>query len=146
MIGKAHLPVNHPLYNTLLNFSREIVHTQHTFLCNTIYHNSLLFVVKIFSSRENVRIFFTRILFYNDKFSDEYLGEVHVHTYSSGRSLGWRLLGVTPRHCTAYRASSSQEQGTHFRDLPWQLSNDSFLLQYRYGVPVSHVGRLPATH
>ena len=60
---------------------------------------------------------------------------------TSDRSLGWLY-----RHCTAYRASSSQEQGTHFRDLPWQVSNDSFLLQYRYGVPVSHVGRLPATH
>ena len=57
---------------------------------------------------------------------------------TSDRSLGW-----LHRHCTAYRASSSQE---HFRDLPWQVSNDSFLLQYHYGVPVSHVGRLPATH
>ena len=111
------------------------------------------FAVKIFSYRENVRKFFTRILFYNEKFSDEYLGQVRTYVVmmqwlareTSDRSLGWRLAPTT-RHCTAYRASSSQEQGTHFRDLPWQVSNDSFLLQYRYGVPVSHVGRLPATH
>ena len=34
------------------------------------------FVVKIFSYRENVQNFFTRILFYNETFSDEYLGQV----------------------------------------------------------------------
>ena len=39
------------------------------------------FVVKIFSYRENVRNFFTRILFYNETFSDEYLGQ--VRTYSN---------------------------------------------------------------
>ena len=36
------------------------------------------FVVKIFSYRENVRKIFTRILFYNEKFSDEYLGQVRT--------------------------------------------------------------------
>ena len=42
------------------------------------YRNSLFFVVKILSYRENVRNFFTRILFYNEKFSDEYLGQVRT--------------------------------------------------------------------
>ena len=63
------------------------------------------FVVKIFSYRANVRKFFTRILFYNEKFSDEYLGQVRTYVYvvmtqwlareTSARSLGWRLLLVT---------------------------------------------------
>ena len=46
--------------------------------------NSLFFVVKIFSYRENVRKFFTftRILFYKEKFSDEHFGQ--VRTYSNG--------------------------------------------------------------
>ena len=54
------------------------IHTYvHVYTDTHKYRNSLFFVVKIFSYRENVRKFFTRI-FYNETFSDEYLGQVRT--------------------------------------------------------------------
>ena len=98
-----------------------------------VYRNSLFFRCKNISvERKCTKIFYANIVLQRNFFrQDRYVRIVMTQWWIA-------RMAPTPRHCTAYRASSSQEQGT-LGKCPMTASCFSTATAYLY---VSHVGRL----